>query len=215
MSQQEIPGSKDVPRHAAIATIVLAFSSDPAARWLYRDSQQYLCHFPRFVEAFAGRAFDLGTAYCVGNVSGAALWLPPGIQPDDDAVLAILHETVAQERQAEVFEVFKQMACYHPTEPYWYLPMIGVDPSLQGKGFGSLLLTHALERCDRDRKLAYLESSNSKNLPLYERLGFARIGTIQVGSSPPLFSMVRKPVLEASHLSSDNYPARGAIGSAI
>jgi hypothetical protein len=30
----------------AIATIVLAFSADPATRWTYPDPHQYLGHFP-------------------------------------------------------------------------------------------------------------------------------------------------------------------------
>jgi hypothetical protein len=55
------------------------------------------------------------------------------------------------------------------------------------------LLQHALARCDADGKLAYLESTSLKSLRLYERHGFELLGTIQVGSSPPLFPMVRKP----------------------
>ena len=58
---------------------------------------------------------------------------------------------------------------------------MGVDPSQQGKGFGSALLHHALIQCDCDSKLAYLESSNPKNIPLYQRHGFELLGTIQAG----------------------------------
>jgi hypothetical protein len=32
-----------------IAGLVLAFSNDPAARWMYPDPYQYLTHFPHFV----------------------------------------------------------------------------------------------------------------------------------------------------------------------
>jgi ribosomal protein S18 acetylase RimI-like enzyme len=85
------------------------------------------------------------------------------------------------------------MGRYHPSEPHWYLPMLGVDPSQQGKGFGSALLQHALIQCDRDTKLAYLESSNPKNIPIYERHGFELLGTIQVGTSPSIFPMLRRP----------------------
>ena len=42
----------------AIAAIVQAFSADPAARWMYPDTQQYLEYFPSFVKAFAGAAFE-------------------------------------------------------------------------------------------------------------------------------------------------------------
>jgi GNAT superfamily N-acetyltransferase len=71
--------------------------------------------------------------------------------------------------------------------------MIGVEPAQQGEGYGSALLKHALERCDSDDKLAYLESSSPKNLPLYKRHEFELLGTIQAGSSPMLFPMLRRP----------------------
>ena len=54
-------------------------------------------------------------------------------------------------------------------------------------------MKHALERCDGEKKLAYLESSNPRNLSLYIRHGFEVIGTIQVADSPPVFPMLRKP----------------------
>jgi RimJ/RimL family protein N-acetyltransferase len=50
-----------------------------------------------------------------------------------------------------------------------------------------------LKRCDRDRLPAYLESSNPANIAFYERHGFELLGTIQVGTSPPIFPMVRYP----------------------
>jgi len=31
----------------AIATLVLAFATDPVARWMYDDPHQYLLHIPR------------------------------------------------------------------------------------------------------------------------------------------------------------------------
>ena len=85
------------------------------------------------------------------------------------------------------------MGKYHPEEPHWYLPLIGVDPLHQGRGYGSALMKHALQRCDQENKLAYLESSNPRNLSLYIRHGFEIIGTIRVADSPPMIPMLRKP----------------------
>jgi ribosomal protein S18 acetylase RimI-like enzyme len=85
------------------------------------------------------------------------------------------------------------MGSYHPAEPHWYLPMIGVDPGRQGKGYGSALMQHALIRCDRESKPAYLETSNPRNVPLYKRYGFELLDTFQIGSSPSVFPMLRPP----------------------
>lgn len=176
-----------------IHIIVEAFSADPAARWLYPVARQYLENFPRFIKSFAGAAFEHGSAYCVDDFSGAALWLPPLIHPDENALVTLLQETIPEKNRAEVFVVLEQMGNHHPAEPHWYLPMIGVEPAKQGHGYGSALLKFALARCDSDHRPAYLESSSPKNIPLYERHGFELLGTIQVGSSPPLFPMLRKP----------------------
>lgn len=177
----------------AIDVVLLAFSADPAARWTWPDPQQYLRHFPSFVRAFGGKAFAHGSAYYVDGYAGASLWLPPDVHPDEDALITLLQGTVSGQMQKDVFAVFEQMGRYHPREPHWYLPLIGVDPPQQGKGYGAALLQHALPQCDRANKLAYLESTNPKNIPLYERHGFEVLGTIQVGASPPIFPMLRKP----------------------
>jgi ribosomal protein S18 acetylase RimI-like enzyme len=178
---------------AAIAVVVLAFSTDPAARWTWPDPQQYLLHFPDFVKAFGGKAFAHGSAYYVDGYAGAALWLPPEVHPDDDLLMSLLKRTGSASAQEDGPAVFDQMGRYHPQEPHWYLPFIGVDPFQQSKGHGSALMRHSLVPCDRDRTLAYLESSNPKNIPLYERHGFELLGTIQAGTSPPIFPMLRKP----------------------
>jgi ribosomal protein S18 acetylase RimI-like enzyme len=184
----------------AISTVVLAFSTDPAARWLYPDPHQYLLNFPSFVRTFAGKAFEYNSAYHINAYAGAALWLPPDAHPDENALIALLQRTIAEKNQENVFACLEQMGGYHPTEAHWYLPMIGVDPAHQHQGYGSALLQHALLACDRDHKLAYLESSSPKNIPLYERHGFELVGTIQVGKSPPIFPMLRRPSQSHSRL---------------
>ena len=179
--------------HQAMAVVVLAFSTDPVVRWCYPDPHQYLMYFPDIVRAFAGKALEQQTAYYVDGFAGAALWLPFSIEPDEEAVVASLQRSVAEPLQEEVFGVMEQMNCYHPSEPHWHLPFIGVETRQQHQGFGSALMAHALVPCDREQKLAYLDSTNPKNIPLYERFGFEVLGTIQVGSSPPVFPMLRKP----------------------
>lgn len=176
-----------------IDVLVRANWEDPVARWVWPDSQQFLMHFPSFVRAFGGKAFAHGSAYYVDGYVGAALWLPPDVHPDEEALIALVQQTVSEHIQKDFFAVFEQMGRYHPSEPHWYLPLMGVDPSQQGKGFGSALLQHTLIQFDRDNKLAYLESSNPRNISLYKRHGFELLGSIQIGTSPSMAPMLRRP----------------------
>lgn len=155
-----------------IQTMTRAFSADPVARWFYPDSEHYEQHFPSFVGAFAGAAFEHGSADCLEDYSAAAFWFPPGARADDQALAMLLRDSIPERRHAEVLALLEQMEHNHPAEPHWYLPMIGVRPAKQGRGYGSALLEHGLKRCDADNKLAYLESSSPRNIPLYERHGF-------------------------------------------
>ena len=128
----------------AVGTVVLAFSADPIARWFYPDPYQYLLHLPSFVRAFAGKAFEHNSAYCVDGYLGAALWLPPDVHSDENALAALLQRTIPEENQPEIFTFTERMNSSHPSEPHWYLPMIGVDPAKQGNGYGSALMKHSL-----------------------------------------------------------------------
>ncbi|MEP6966557.1 MAG: GNAT family N-acetyltransferase [Pseudomonadota bacterium] len=182
-------GTDDVD--AVVDILTLSFSSDPVSRHLWPDARTYLASFPRFARAFGGGAFALGTAWRGQGDEGAALWLPPGAEPDQEALATLVESTVAPGARDGVYGTLEQMAVYHPTLTHWYLPMIGVDPARQGHGVGSALLKEALKGVDEARLPAFLESSNPRNVPLYERHGFEVLGEIQVGDFPTLWPMLR------------------------
>ena len=193
MTTPAIKTATESDEAGVIDVMVLAFGADPAARWTWPEPHQYLAHFRGLVKALGGQAFAHQSAYYLEGYGGAALWLPPGVQPDEDALMALFQRTAPQQIQSDLAKVFEKMGSFHPSESHWYLPFIGVDPALQGNGAGSALLKHGLIRCDRDNKPAYLESSTPRNIPLYQRHGFAVLGEIQVGTSPTIFPMLRKP----------------------
>ena len=175
----------------AIATLVLAFVADPVARWMYDDPHQYLLHIPRLFRTLGKNSFEGGAAQRTNKGRGVALWLPPGVHGDDAPLEAVIAGSVAEEKQAEVAAIFERTEHYRPTEPHWYLSLIGVETLSRNKGCGAALLEHRLCQCDREHLPAYLWSSNQLNLALYERHGFKISGAIQVGSSPSVFPMLR------------------------
>lgn len=188
-----IKTANESEKEMVIAVLTLSFSTDPLNRWAFNSPDNYLNFFPSFAKLFGGMAFNNSTAWYIEDFAGAALWLPPSVEPDYEAVANLIKEAAPENKKPDLFNLMDQMEKYHPSEPLWYLPMIGVDPLYQNQGHGSALLKQALAFCDRDRTLAYLESSNPKNIPLYERHGFKVLGKIQVGTAPVLQPMLRKP----------------------
>jgi GNAT superfamily N-acetyltransferase len=173
------------------ATLALAFAADPVIRWLLPHPEQYLTYFPQTVRVMGEPALEAGTADAIADDAGIALWVPPGSSILNEALGELVVRSIDAVRKDEVFAFMGQMSEYHPTEPHWYLPLIGVEPCRQGHGLGSRLLARGLARTDHDRLPAYLEASTPRNRALYQRHGFVATGEIQVADSPPMWPMLR------------------------
>jgi GNAT superfamily N-acetyltransferase len=191
MVTEPVGVSSTTDEDRAIATLTTAFTNDAVTRWVLRDAQLFLTYWPPLVKALGGDAFTGGTADSIDDHGGIALWLAPGVASDDEAMASLAVEAIPEAEQEEIFAFMGQMAEFHPQEPHWYLPLIGVDVTKQGRGYGSALLVHALARCDQDHLPAYLEASSPRNRALYARHGFETVGVIQAGSSPPMWPMLR------------------------
>lgn len=191
MTDPAVVAAQPKDHKRAIASLVTAFADDPFIRWMFPDARQYLSAFPLVLKHFAGRAFEHGSAYRSRDFRAAALWLPPGISPDEDALGGVMQEWVEAALREEVFGVLEQVGAGHPEETHWYLPAMGADPRCQGKGYGSALLDASLRPCDDARVAAYLESTNPANISFYRRFGFDVIGEIRAGGSPVITRMFR------------------------
>jgi hypothetical protein len=188
---ETIAGACEVDR--AIAKLVLAFGTDPVARWMYDNPHEYLLHIPRLFRALGKSSFEAGAAQRTSDGYDVALWLPPGVRGDDGPLEAVLAESIAGGKLVDVGSVFEMTEHYRPTEPHWYFSLIGVEVLHWNEGCGATLLQHGLRQCDREHRPAYLWSSNPQNTSLYRRHGFEIMDTIQVGSSPSIFPMLRQP----------------------
>ena len=191
MSEYEVRVAEASEGEAVLDTLMLAFSTDPCMRYLLASPHAFFKGFRPFATGMGGAALAAGTAWLAGDGAAAALWLPPGVTSDREAMLAVIGELAREEKLPVLGEVGDTMARYHPAEPHWYLAMIGVDPARQGQGYGSAILKQSLRRCDEDGVMAYLESSNPKNVPLYERYGFEVMGFVQPGDFPGIYPMIR------------------------
>jgi ribosomal protein S18 acetylase RimI-like enzyme len=171
--------------------LTLAFATDPCIRYIFRSAGAFLSGYPRFARAAGAPSASVEGAWMAQDGSGAALWLPAGVNADQAVSQGALAEHGARDKFETLAKVGAALRGFHPQEPHWHLVMLGVDPACQGRGLGSVLLRADLERCDEAGAPAFLENSNPRNTPLYVRHGFEVIGTVQPDDFPPLQAMVR------------------------
>ena len=166
-----------------------AFAADPVVRWLLpragRDVQMFRA-LTAHLHAAPGCA-DI--ALDNGEPVGAALWDPPGHSLSFRQGLVGLSRLFLAMgsgfRRGVVLE--RAFTRARPAGQFWYLAQIGA--STPGRGVGSALLERRLATIEGP---AYLESSNLRNVPLYQRFGFDVIGEISLPEGgPTLWTMLR------------------------
>lgn len=177
-----------------VAPVALAFATDAVVRYLLPDSTDFWTMFPKAVRVHAETTTGYGGCYRTEDDRGAAFWYPPDRHVDGEAIGAVWSGALDTRRLEVLGQAFQEMSAYEPEEPHMYLRMIGVDPSLQGRGYGSALIRAALEDTDRQGLRAYLEASSEASRALYERHGFEVVGEVQVGDAPPFWPMLRAQV---------------------
>jgi ribosomal protein S18 acetylase RimI-like enzyme len=88
---------------------------------------------------------------------------------------------------------FKEWAKHDPLEQHWHLGPIGVLPTHQGLGIGSLLMERFCREVDACRAKAYLETDLDKNVRFYEKFGF------KVVSESEIFGVKNRYMLRESN----------------
>ena len=124
------------------------------------------------------------------DYSGVAVWFPPEHLVRFEAIEKTYKDFPDSIHQ----DIFKYFAEFEKNKPKdaWYLEYLGVDPRSQSLGLGSLILKDSLSKIDDLHQPAYLESSNPRNMSLYERHGFKAVNKFQFGEGPLIHTMFRE-----------------------
>jgi ribosomal protein S18 acetylase RimI-like enzyme len=69
---------------------------------------------------------------------------------------------------------------HDPAEQHWHLGPIGVLPTRQGAGIGSLLMERFCKEVDACPATAYLETDLDKNVRFYEKFGFKVVAESEI-----------------------------------
>lgn len=85
-----------------------------------------------------------------------------------------------------------EWARHEPKSQHWHLGPIGVLPSHQGMGIGSMLMERFCNEVDACKAEAYLETDVDKNVRFYEKFGF------KVVSESDIFGVKNRYMLRSS-----------------
>ena len=178
-----------------------AFADDPVFSWLVpphlpgRDSRLRMV----FASMSRGYLRQGKPCYLTSDASAAALWAAPGswAMPLSQVILEAAPNGLAfRRRLLRALRTQQQIERLHAAQsaPHWYLGYLGTRRDRQGEGLGTQMLRQVLTGADADGVPAYLESSNERNLPLYERNGFRVVGELRaLGHGPTIWRMWREP----------------------
>lgn len=178
-----------------------AFAEDPVFGWLIppgvRGRETRLrTFFTSMSRSYLRRGKP---CYLAGDGSAAALWSAPGswtLPVSEILREAVPSGTAFRSRLVRALRTQLQIERLHAghSRPHWYLGYLGTRHDRQGEGLGTRMLREILDHADAEGVPAYLESSNERNLTLYERNGFRTVGELQaLGHGPTIWRMWREP----------------------
>jgi GNAT superfamily N-acetyltransferase len=178
-----------------------AFAEDPLFNWIAgagpnQDIEPKLrTVFDAFLKPDLTRAEHL--VFTDDDGIGVAIWKAPNRWkvPSGDMLRALPAMLRAfGTRTPRMVGAFNAVEKVHPKEEHYYLEALGTRQDMQSNGVGSAVIRHMLDRCDTEGMPAYLESSNTRNVPFYARHGFETTGEIVVGKgAPTVTAMWREP----------------------
>ncbi len=162
-------------------TLARAFMNDPIQTYTFPDpvvrAELSVPHF----EALVRLGLLMGEVWVTeGDIEAVGIWWPPGHKEIDEDVLeqsglTKLPEMIGADAFGRFMSVIEPIEMVHKRDmpmPHWYAMLLGVDPSLHGKGLGRLLLRTVFDIADKQGVPCYLETAQPANVRFYTNSGF-------------------------------------------
>jgi ribosomal protein S18 acetylase RimI-like enzyme len=183
------------PRRAAasdlddvVAILVSAFYDDPTWSWAFPDPSQRREQHRRLWTLFVEGAMRYSSVWLTAEVTATSVWIPPhgtDLSAEQESTMETLMAEFGPDgsRATEVLELCERA---HPRDvPHFYLSLLGTTVEHRGRGHGLGLLAENLRQIDETHMPAYLEASNTANVPLYERHGFVVLDSLSLPTGGP------------------------------
>lgn len=187
-------------REQVATTLASAFGGDPLFAWMTGvDTARLEARISGFFRAVAKENLRKPDhlVFTSHDGTGAAVWQPVDKwKMPTGEMLRLLPSIVGtfRHRVPVMMGALTAIEKAHPTEPHYYLEMLGTRQDRQSTGVGTAVITAMLDRCDTEGLPAYLECSNPRNIPFYARHGFEVRREVECGKgAPTVTTMWREP----------------------
>lgn len=161
---------------AVVALLSRAFHDNKSVNYIIRQDSRRLLRIEALMEYAFALCLRYGAVIWSEQKDACALLLfpdrkktsPPSVLLD----LRLIIKSIGIQNIRKVLQREAYLKNQHPAEAFAYLWFVGVEPASQGRGTGTLLMQQVLEWCGQQGRPVYLETSNPRNLPFYQKLGF-------------------------------------------
>jgi ribosomal protein S18 acetylase RimI-like enzyme len=192
----------------ALPALALALLPDPFYQAITVDHSSDMAKLrllERYFEYSLLEAQRTGRCVIAQNPEhGAAAWLLPRDEEADalesEAKLAFMERLLSPagfHNYRSILSFMSSLAARHVAEAAWYLSIIGVHPSAQGRGIGQELLTSTLSEADEKQATCYLETFMPRSIGFYMRLGFKSAACYEEPTTRSTYVLMRRDAQDA------------------
>lgn len=179
-------------------SLARAFATDPVWQWLVPSSRRFQQRASQLMRSVVQMHLSTDSVWTTAGAGATGVWAPPKkFRTPASQFVRVAHRFVPAAGVAGMrrFAAVATLDDLHPSEPHWYLALLGTDPAHQGRGLGSAVMQPGMAAADAAGVGCYLESSKESNIAFYRRHGFEVIGThdISGGAGPRVWLMWRDP----------------------
>jgi ribosomal protein S18 acetylase RimI-like enzyme len=164
-------------RARVVETVVAAFRDDPAFRFFFADPERFDAQAALFAGHLFDRRVDGGTVWVVDGGSAVAMWAGPPGEPAD----ALAAHGMPADVLDRLDEYDKAVHDLLPPVPHWYLGVLATHPDHAGRRWGRLAMTDGVRLAAEQGFPALLETTNPRNVGIYERAGWSTVGEARAG----------------------------------
>jgi ribosomal protein S18 acetylase RimI-like enzyme len=176
----------DLARAARV--LAVAFDTYPWTRWAL-PADGYAERLEEIQRLYLAHALEHGVVLVDDDVHAVAAFLSPGAP----APAAQTQRRVAQLHGSRA-TALSELALPVPSASSWTLETVGVGADHQGAGLGTAVISEGLAMIDERGGRIALDTSDERNVRLYERLGFTIVATTMIPDGPVVYSMTRMPM---------------------